>query len=69
MQTQAKGSATYRLADHLLDGQLEAYVGDRRQAGKSWRRISLDLRDEFEIEVTHETLRNWFPQFANRAVA
>jgi len=53
-------SATYRLADHLLHGQLEAYVRERREAGKSWRRIALNLRDEVGVDVAHETLRNWF---------
>lgn len=56
-------SPTYRLADILLKGRLADYVHDARGAGKSWRRIAIDLRDltNTEIDVTHETLRSWFP--------
>lgn len=54
---------TYRLADILLDGKLAAYVRTARAAGKSWRRIAIEIRDDTdrEIDVTHETLRSWFP--------
>lgn len=51
---------TQRLADSLLGGGLRAYVRDRRLAGKSWRQISLDLRDDIQVDVTYETLRNWY---------
>lgn len=68
MGTEAQ-SATRRLADHLIGGGLEPYVEVRRHAGKSWRRISLELRDEFALDITHETLRNWFPQYAKIAKA
>lgn len=53
-------TATQRLADHLLDGQLGEYVLSRRAKGDSWRRIALDLRDDIGIDVTHETLRSWY---------
>ena len=54
-------SPTRRLLDHLTSGRFGTYVADRRNAGKSWRQVSLDIRDDFAIDVTHETLRNWFP--------
>lgn len=56
-------SPTYRLADLLLDGNLAGYVHEARSAGKSWRRIAIDLRDltKTQVDVTHETLRSWFP--------
>jgi hypothetical protein len=56
-------SPTYRLADILLGGKLADYVHEARAAGRSWRRIAIDLRDvtKTEIDVTHETLRSWFP--------
>ena len=57
-----ESSAVYRLADRLLDGGLEAYVQERRLAGESWRRICLALRDDHGIDVSHETLRGWFPE-------
>lgn len=54
-------TATHRLADALLgEGGLEQYVRERRQAGKSWRKITLDLRDDIALDLTYETLRGWF---------
>ena len=53
---------TYRLADLQIDGGIEAYVRGKRQAGRSWRRIALDLLDDIDLDVTHETLRSWFPE-------
>lgn len=53
-------TATQRLLDHLMDGELRAYVAQRRSNGKSWRQISLDIRDDTHVDVTHETLRNWY---------
>ncbi len=48
------------LADHILEGRLAQYVTDRRRRGDSWRRISLDLRDDTGVDVTHQTLSNWY---------
>lgn len=62
-------TAIQQLADHLLDGQLEAFVRDRRAKGESWRRISLDLRDAVKVDVTHETLRSWYPDSTDAATA
>lgn len=57
---------TARLADLLLKEGLDEFVNSRRQAGQSWRRISLDLRDATDkvIDVTHQALRRWFPDAA-----
>ncbi len=44
----------------MLGGRLATYVTERRQRGESWRRISLDLRDDTGVEVTHQTLSNWY---------
>lgn len=55
------GTTTKRLADVLLDGKLDEYVTERRAAGKSWRRITLDLRDDIGVDITHNTLRSWYP--------
>ncbi len=57
-------TATQRLADHMLGGGLQEYVTSRRVKGASWRRISLDLRDDIGVDVTHETLRSWYPDTA-----
>lgn len=55
-------TATQRLLDHLLDGQLRSYVLERRNQGQSWRRISLALHDELQVDVSFETLRRWFSE-------
>jgi hypothetical protein len=53
------------LADHLLDGGLDAYIERKRADGRSWRKIALDLRDDTNraIDVTWQTLHNWYPQY------
>lgn len=50
------------LADHLT-GDLDRFVRDRRAGGESWRSISQALLDETggQVDITHETLRRWFP--------
>lgn len=62
-------TATHKYADIRLGQPLEQYVADKRKAGVSWRRISLDLRDETngDIDVTYETLRAWFPELVEAA--
>jgi hypothetical protein len=42
-------------------GALRKYVSARRAAGRSWRQVTLDLHRDHDIEVSHETLRSWFP--------
>lgn len=53
-----------RLADVLLGdaGPLDEFVRTRRTRGLSWRVIARELYDNtgHEIDVTHETLRQWF---------
>ena len=53
----------------MLRGKLEDYVTGRRAKGHSWRRISLNLRDDIGVDVTHETLRSWYPDGADTASA
>lgn len=53
----------------MLHGKLREYVTDRRAKGDSWRRISLDIRDEIGLDVTHETLRSWYPDDAQAVTA
>jgi hypothetical protein len=54
-------SATQQLAEIKLGSSLEEFVTSRRQRDVSWRKISLELRDATGVDVTHETLRSWFP--------
>lgn len=59
-------TTTRRLADELLrrderEGEgLDRFVLSRRAQNRSWRLISLDLRDVTGLDVTFETLRNWY---------
>lgn len=53
-------TATYRLIDHMLDGQLDAFVLDRRQAGLAWRLIARDLYYRTGVDVTDQALRTWY---------
>lgn len=55
---------TQRLADHLLGESAETWIKAKRDAGLSWRRVSLVLRDETDgqIDVTPTTLISWFDE-------
>jgi hypothetical protein len=54
---------TQRLGDLLLggDGALEQFVRSRRSDGKTWRLIARELYEQHDLDVTHEALRQWFP--------
>jgi hypothetical protein len=56
---------TARLADLLLEG-LDEFVLTRRAEGMSWRRIALEISHATgrQIEPTHESVRQWFPDQA-----
>lgn len=56
----ARTAALRRLADLALHGQLDTYVRTRYEAGRSWRLISIDLIRDTDIDVSHETLRQWY---------
>jgi predicted HAD superfamily phosphohydrolase YqeG len=58
-----------RLADTLLDSGLSAYVSSRRKAQKSWRQISLDIREDVNLDIHPETLRLWFVEPAQRVAS
>lgn len=64
---------TQRLADVLLGGEgaLGEFVRSRRDAGRSWRLIARDLYEvtDRQVDVTHESLRAWFPDNATAEVA
>jgi hypothetical protein len=53
-------SAAAQLADIKLDGHLVEFVESRRAAGQSWRMIRDAIRDATGLDITHETIRNWF---------
>lgn len=51
-------TATAQLASMALGRPVGEWARAERDAGKSWRRLSLDLRD-VGVDVTAETLRMW----------
>ena len=50
------------IAEHLFDGDLEAFVRERRQAGDTWRDIELAVKGKLPpiITISYETLRTWY---------
>jgi len=50
----------YRMADKLAGGQLDAILAAYRAEDLSLRQITLRLYAEHGIEVTHQTIANWF---------
>jgi hypothetical protein len=62
---------TQRLGDLLLggDGALERFVRDRRANGVAWRLIARELYETADLDVTHEALRQWFPDHEPQDVA
>jgi hypothetical protein len=64
-------SHAYQLADRLLDGRLQEFVADRRSRSPqlSWRHIARDLHAETGVDVSDQTLMNWFPEYRPRFVA
>jgi hypothetical protein len=55
-------SARYELVQVRLGRDLEAYVRGRWEDNAPWRTIAHDLRAITEVNVSHETLRSWFPE-------
>lgn len=49
-----------RLLDLLLDETLEVWLARRREEGATWREISLQIRDSYQLDVTEQTLRAYF---------
>ena len=65
--TPASVTATRRLADTLLDGRLDDYVKERRDAGKAWRLISRDLLTDIALDIHERTLWSWYPEISRHA--
>jgi hypothetical protein len=66
-------SPWYLLADHLLrrQGGVRTFALDRRAAGKSWRVIARELHvaTKGKVDVTDQTLANWFDRNGEEVVA
>lgn len=59
-----RGTATQRLVDHLLGGNLDEFVQTRRKQTPQvpWRIIARDIYEQTGVDITYETLRGWFPE-------
>jgi hypothetical protein len=55
-----------RLASLILGQPVQSWIITRRTAGRSWRLVARDLYEATngQIDVTHETVRNWAEQVA-----
>lgn len=60
------GTATQKLASHLLGGDVRDFIRVRRDAGRAWRFVARDLYDATagQVDVTYETLRQWHEDVA-----
>lgn len=49
----------YQLVEDRIEGTLADYVS-RNRATKSWRSMAADLTEQAGVQVTYQTLVNWF---------
>ena len=54
------GTLHPRAADRILDGNLDAWVAERRRAGDSFNEIAFALWTDHQIRVSGETVRLWY---------
>jgi hypothetical protein len=50
-----------QLVDTKLGGNLDGLVAGLRLGGWGWRKIAVEVTKRSGVDVSHETLRNWFP--------
>ncbi|UNX54122.1 hypothetical protein MF406_14395 [Georgenia sp. TF02-10] len=55
---------TQRLASVLLGQDVQTFIAERRETRRAWRFIARDLYEatDGQIDVTHETLRQWYAE-------
>jgi len=56
----SKRQAVEELAKALLTDELAVRVATDRALGMSWRTIATDVSAELHVEVSHESLRQWY---------
>jgi hypothetical protein len=57
-------STVRELTDRLLDGNLDAWLAEQKDAGHSFAEIAFRLRTEHQVIVTGETVRAWYKDSA-----
>lgn len=50
-----------QLVNDRLDGNLDGLVAGLRLGGWGWRKIAAEVTKRTGVQVSHETLRGWFP--------
>jgi hypothetical protein len=50
----------FPVIDRIFDGNLRLRLDEWREQGWSFQRIANELRDEWGVEVSDETVRSWF---------
>lgn len=55
------------LIEIRLGGDLAGFVHRSRAEGKAWRPIAAEISEKTRIAVSHETLRQWYPDTADVA--
>lgn len=57
---------TQRLASLLLGTDVRDFIAQKRAEGRPWRFVARDLYDatDGQVDVTYETLRQWFGEAA-----
>lgn len=57
---------TQRLATVLLGRDVRDFIAERRATNRAWRFIARDLYEatDGQVDVTYETLRQWFGEAA-----
>lgn len=60
------GTPTQKLANVLLGQDVRDFIAERRAANRAWRFIARDLYEATngQVDVTYETLRQWFGEAA-----
>lgn len=52
------------MANRLTDGRLASILRERRERNQSFETISRELYAEFGVEVTGQTVANWYARLA-----
>lgn len=60
-------SSLYRMADRMAGGRLEAILGGLRASGESFDTIAKRLYAEHGIDVSSQTVANWWAVLEHNA--
>lgn len=55
------------LIEIRIGGDLAGFVARQRSEGRAWRPIATEISAKARIQVSHETLRKWYPDTESAA--